>query len=270
MSGIFTRPYMKVNLDNISVILNRPRFPENIGAAARCCRNMGIPKLMVVSPENLDRERMLRMATSEAEDLIEKLVVYDRLEDALASFNYAVGTTARTGRQRRPTDTPRTLPIRLAPLSQKNRIAIVFGSENWGLSNEDLRHCHFLVTIPTASFSSINLAQSVMIICYELFMADAPQELFKPKIATIQETEGMYQHLEEVLLAIGFIHQRSPDYWMTNVRRLLSRLDLRSREVRLVRGFCRQILWAMGERRLQVPAQEERQVTSPRTSPPSS
>ncbi|MEF3169159.1 MAG: RNA methyltransferase [Deltaproteobacteria bacterium] len=261
---------MKVNLDNISIILNRPRFPENIGAAARCCRNMGIPELMVVRPENLDQERMLRMATSEAEDLIQKLVVHDSLEDALAPFNYAVGTTARTGRQRRPTDTPRTLPFRLAPLSQENRIALVFGSENWGLSNEDLRLCHFLVTIPTASFSSINLAQSVMIICYELFMAESREELFQPRIATIQEMEGMYRHLDEALRAIGFIHPRAPDYWMTNVRRFFSRLDLRSREVRLVRGFCRQLLWAVGQGRLHAQAQQEGPVTSPRTSLPSS
>lgn len=261
---------MNVNLQNISVVLHQPRFPENIGSAARCCRNMGIPGLIVVRPENPDRERMLRMATHEAADLIDTLSVFDRIEDALADFNYAIGTTARTGRHRRPTDTPRGLPSRIAALSRENRIAIVFGSEKWGLTNEILNMCHCLVTIPTAHFSSINLAQSVMIICYELFMADAPHEFPGPRIATIRELEGMYGHIEEALSAIGFIQKQAPDYWMSNVRRLCSRLMLRSREVKLIRGFCRQLLWAMGHKRDSLaPTRNESATTRHTSSPPS-
>ncbi len=238
---------MRVNLDNISVILNEPRFPENIGAAARCCCNMGVSRLLVVRPYRLDLEKMSKMATHEAAHLIENLPVYDSLKDACAECNYLVGTTARTGRKRRPTENPRDLARKLITLSQNNRIGLVFGSEKWGLENSHLRLCHSLVTIPTAHFSSINLAQSVMIMCYELFMAGGPDSLAQPRLASVREQEDMYGHLREAFLAIGFINPENPDYWLNNVRRFFARLELRSKEVKLIRGFCRQILWVAGE-----------------------
>ncbi len=240
-----TSKNMKVRMDSITVVLNEPRYPENIGAAARCCCNMGVPRLVVVRPYRLDQEKMLKMATHEAAHLIENMKVFDSLEDAVAKLNYLVGTTARTGRRRRPTDSPREIARRLAPLSQNNKIGLVFGSEKWGLTNKQLRLCHAIVTIPTAQFASINLAQSVMIICYELFMADAPDGLIQPKLANSRELEGMYEHLKQAFQAIGFINQENPDYWLENVRRLFSRLELRSKEVKLIRGFCRQVLWAV-------------------------
>ena len=210
---------------------------------------MGIPQLLCVNPATSDKQNMLKMATHEAADMIENLEIYNDLEEAIAPFNYAVGTTARTGRFRRPTHTPRSLAQSLMPLSQDNRIALVFGSEKWGLNNEDLRLCQSVVTIPTADFSSINLAQSVMIICYELFVAKSVYEIFQPRLASLKELDGMYEHLEEALAEIGFIRQDNPGYWMSNVRSLFSRLELRSKEVKLVRGFCRQLLWALKNRR---------------------
>jgi tRNA/rRNA methyltransferase len=238
---------MKADLNHFCVVLNEPRYPENIGAAARCCRNMGIPRLAVVRPHRLDREKMLKMATHEAADLIEAMRVHDDLEEALGPFGHCVGTTARTGRQRRATDTPWGVAEKLTRLSRRNQIALVFGSEKWGLSNADLRLCQSLVTIPSASFSSINLAQSIMIVCYEIFKTECPPVVTEPALATVRELEGMYQHLEEAFLAAGFIHLQNPDYWTDHARRLLGRRELRSREVRLIRGFCRQILWAVGK-----------------------
>ncbi len=231
-------------LDNFCVVLYRPRYPENIGAAARCCRNMGIPRLIVVRPHRLEEERMLKMATHEAKDLIETMSVFDHLEEALAPFHYVVGTTARTGRQRRPTHTLRDLAERLVDLGLNNRIALLFGPENQGLTNSQLRLCQSLVTIPTAAFSSINLAQSVMIVCYEVFMASSPDKMTWPRLATTEELEGMYRHLKEVFLAIGLDNPQNPEYWTTNARRILGRHGLRPRDVKLIRGFCRQVLWA--------------------------
>ena len=140
--------------------------------------------------------------------------------------------------------TPRNIALSIAALSQTNRIAIVFGSENLGLSNEDLYLCQAVVSIPTAGFSSINLAQSVMILCYEIFTAEATETGFKPRLASIMELEGMYRHLSEAFLSIGLINPGNPSHWMGNARRFLGRLELRSKEVKLVRGMCRQILWA--------------------------
>ncbi|MDA8162396.1 MAG: RNA methyltransferase [Desulfobacteraceae bacterium] len=236
---------MKAVMENIGVVLHEPRYPENIGAAARCCKNMGIQDLAVVHPHDMDREKMLKMATHEAAELIEGMPVYDSLEEAVSSFGYAVGTTARTGRHRRPSDTPRDMAGYIAALSQKNRVALVFGSEKWGLTNDDLRLCQSVVTIPTAGFSSINLAQSVMILCYEIFTAHAPELGFTPRLASIRELEGMYGHLKEAFLKIGLIDSQNPDHWMMNARRLFGRFELRAKEVKLIRGFCRQVLWAL-------------------------
>ena len=240
---------METRLDNFCVVLYEPHYSENIGAAARCCRNIGIPQLIVVRPCRPECEKMLKMATHEARDLIETMPVFDHIEEALAPFHYVVGTTARTGRQRRPTHSLRDLAEKLVGLGIKNRIALLFGPENQGLANSQLRLCQSLVTIPTATFSSINLAQSVMIVCYEIFMASSPKKVVRPRLATTRVLEGMYGHLKEVFLAIGLNNPQNPEYWTTNARRILGRLELRPREVKLIRGFCRQVLWATKDKR---------------------
>lgn len=234
----------KAALENVSIVLHKPRFPENIGAAARAMKNMGIGRLVVVQPENCDLTRILKMATHMAVEVIEGMDVFDDLSKALAPFTFIVGTTARTGGQRPVISTPKDAAEKLAGLSQSNKVAVVFGPEDRGLTNEDIRLCHALVTIPTADFSSLNLAQSVMVMCYELFNATAPDhDGFAPRLASRFELEGMYGHLKEVLLHISFVNPDNPDYWLTNIRRFFSRLPLRAKEVRLIRGFCRQVEW---------------------------
>ena len=153
-----------IHLDHITIILHRPRYAENIGAAARAMRNMGIRLLMVVDPENYDLPRVLKMATHAAADVVERMTICKNLKTALSPYHYVVGTTARLGKQRQVIQSPAKLAKMLVPISHKNRIAIVFGPEDRGLSNEDLRYCHSLVNIPTAEFSSLNLSQAVMII----------------------------------------------------------------------------------------------------------
>ncbi|NIA08333.1 MAG: RNA methyltransferase [Nitrospiraceae bacterium] len=235
---------MKTKLDNFCVVLYRPHYSENIGAAARCCRNMGIPQLIVVRPCRPEKEKMLKMATHEAGDLIETMPVFDHLNEALAPFHYVVGTTARTGRQRRPTHKLRDLAERLVGMGIKNRIALLFGPENQGLDNSQLRLCQSLVTIPTAAFSSINLAQSVMIVCYEIFTATSSKKMAQPRLARTEALEGMYGHLKEAFQAVGLDNPQNPEYWTTNARHILGRRGLRPREVKIIRGFCRQVLWA--------------------------
>ncbi len=229
-------------MDNISVVLNEPRFPENIGAAARCCRNMGISSLILVRPEQPDRGKMLKMATHEAAEIIENMKIHDSLEDALSEFGHVAGTTARQGRARRPTHLPRDAASMINRLSTRNRVALLFGSENTGLSNSHLKYCNSLITIPTADFSSINLAQSVMIICHEIFTARAPVSLTQPQLANVFETEAMYSHIERMFRAVDLYSESKPDYWLTRARTFLGRCELRSRDVRLIRGLCRQVL----------------------------
>lgn len=235
---------MKANLDNIAIVLVQPQIPENIGAAARAMNNMGLSRLVLIEPKNYDPCRALRTATGNSKDLIEKMEIYHDLKEGLAPFNYLIGTTARTGSQRPTTARPGLLAQRLVSISQNNMIGILFGPEDRGLSNDQLRHCHTLVTIPTASFSSLNLAQAVMIICYEIFLGTngRPEEV-TGRLANSFELEGMYDHLKEVLLKIGFINPQNPEHWLGNIRRFLSRVPLRAREVRIIRGVCRQIDW---------------------------
>lgn len=237
-------------LANFAIVLSHPKIPENIGAAARAAWNMGIGELIVVNPENLDLERMLKMATHNAAHLIKKMEIYPTLKEAIARFNYIVGTSARTGRGRRPIMTPRELAPLLIQKAVSNRIAMVFGSEDKGLTTEEIRLCHQLVKIPTAKFSSLNLSQAVMIMAYEVFLAnlkETPKEF--PALADSQQLELMYEKVKEVLLKINFIHPANPNHWMMNIRRFFSRIGLTTNEVNLILGICRQVEWYGKEKR---------------------
>jgi tRNA/rRNA methyltransferase len=233
-----------VHPDHIAVFLVETQIPENIGSVARAMNNMGLTRLVLVNPTNCDLSRVLKTATGNSIDLVEKMEVYDDLIEAIGPFQHVVGTTARLGAHRPAMTNPRRLAAELISLSQNNMVAIIFGPEDRGLSNEQLRYCHTIATIPTARFSSINLAQAVMIVCYELFVAGTTKPLQSPpRLANSFELEGMYKHLKEVFLKIGFINPQNPEHWMLNIRRFLSRLPLRAREVKVIRGVCRQIDW---------------------------
>lgn len=233
-----------VHLDNISIVLHQPRYSENIGAVARAMRNMGICHLLVVDPPNFDLYKALKLATHFASDIIEKCRFCPDLKEALSPFNYVVGATARLGGQRQVIHSPSRLAQKLIPISIENSVAIVFGPEDRGLSNEDIRYCHELVNIPTSEFSSLNLAQAVMILCYEIFVAGSEADPeFTPRLANRNELDGMYDQLKDVLMRISYINAENPDYWMNNFRYFFSRLQLRAKEVKLIRGLCRQVDW---------------------------
>ncbi|MBN1104644.1 MAG: RNA methyltransferase [Deltaproteobacteria bacterium] len=233
-----------LRLDNIAVILVEPQISENIGSTARAMVNMGLKRLLVVNPKRCDLTRVLKMATGPSIDLIEEMEVFEDFLSAIGPFQYLVGTTARTGTHRPTLADPRRLARELIPISKTNRVAILFGPEDRGLSNDHLRYCHTIATIPTASFASLNLAQAVMVMAYEIFLASRETTTETvPRLANRFELEGMYAHLQGVLMKVGFINPQNPEHWMLNIRRFLSRFPLRAREVRIIRGICRQIDW---------------------------
>ncbi len=238
-----------VNLDNIHIVLNRPRYPENIGSAARAMWNMGLHRLVVVAPENFDLQQVLKLSTHEAAHVVKQAQHHEQLPEALSGYHYVVGTTARLGKQRQVIRMPENLATHLIPISQKNSVAVLFGPEDKGLANEDIRYCHALVNIPTAGFSSINLAQAVMIVCYALATTglETPPP-FSPRLASRHELDGMYAQLKDILIRISYINAENPDYFMNNFRRFFSRMQLRAKEVRLIRGICRQIDWYANKR----------------------
>jgi len=236
----------KQMLDNIAIVLMEPKYPENIGAAARCAMNMGISRLIIVREEAPDQEKMLKMATHKAAHLIEQLQHFDNLAEALAPFSHVVGTSARQGRKRKIENSPRYMLDTILPLLATNEVAVLFGPEHRGLTNDDLKYCQTTVTIPTADFSSLNLAQAVAILCYELFWGVMYSDTGikgGPKLASTHELEGMYEHVETLLNTIGFLNTNDSTYWMRNIRHFLGRLGLRAKEARIIRGFCRQFLW---------------------------
>ena len=241
----------RITLKNITIILHQPRYPENIGAAARAACNMGIGHLKLVQPKNYDVTKVMRLATHAASHLIEKIEIYNNLYDAVSEFNYIVGTTARLGGERHVVTSPSGISEKLISISEKNRVAIIFGPEDRGLSNEDIQFCHILVNISTVDFSSINLGQAVMIICYEICKARTDKtEKHICRLAGRHELEGMYDQLKDILVRINYINPENPNYWMIKLRDFFNRVQLRAKEVSVIRGICRQIDW-YGNKRFQ-------------------
>ena len=238
---------MKAKTKNISIVLYKPKYAGNVGSVARAAKNMGISKIVVVGGTGLDREEMERRSTHLAADVLDTIRYCDAIEEALGGFHYIVGTTARLGKARGPFVSPRAEAKKIAGLSQKNQIALLFGPEDTGLANDQLRLCHSVVTIPTSrEFTSLNLSQAAMILCYEIFTA-SPDESgvcqTAQKLALASELEGMYGQIRELLTKIGFLNPENPEYWMLDVRRFFSRTGLLSREVKMIRGICRQLEW---------------------------
>ncbi len=237
----------KVNAENITIILKGPKYAGNVGSVARCAKNMGIDRLVVVGAKVLPAEDMKLMSTHAAADLVEEIRYHESLEKILGEFEFIVGTTSRLGSVRGPVISPRQMAETLLDISQHNRVALLFGPEDRGLSNEDLRHCQALVTIPTAApFKSINLSHAVMILCYELLaISRESADSFTPRLATAAEAAGMYRQIQALLARIGFLNPQNPAYWMVHIRRFFARTKLQAKDVKIIRGFCRQLDWYM-------------------------
>lgn len=227
--------------DHVVIVLKKPRYPENIGSAARAMLNMGFTRLVLVDPENPDLERIRKTATHEAASIVEGMVTVSSTEEAIKDVEYVVGTTARLGKQRRKASSPATLSPRLISLARENRFAILFGPEDRGLENSDIALCDALIHIPTFGFTSINLAQAVMVVCYELNTARDPEKKSAPRLAGRRELEEMYKALEETFAQIAFAHPQKPDYYVNAFRDFFSRIMPRSKDVVVMRAFLTKI-----------------------------
>ncbi len=238
---------LKARTKNISIVLYKPKYAGNIGAVARAAKNMGISNIIVAGARDFDNEEMRQRSTHLAADVLDNIQYVESIQEALGSFNYIVGTTARLGKGRGPFLAPRQAARDIADISQKNKVALLFGPEDTGLANEELRLCHAVVTIPTSrEFTSLNLSHAVMILCYEIFIASSPAVSAAeaaPKLALSSELEGMYGQIKTLLADIGFLNPENPDYWMMHLRRFFTRAGILSREVKIVRGICRQLEW---------------------------
>jgi len=239
----------KIVLDSIFVVLVRPRFPENIGSVARAMKNMGLHHLMVVegcSPLHMNAYKL----ASGAEDILERTEEFVELREAISGMGCVVGTTSRQGKERTPLLTPRELTEQLIPISQKNSIGLVFGSEKEGLTNEELSLCHLYVRIPSSeSFPSLNLAHAVMVLCYELFQSSVTTSDCSTQMASSEQVERMFAHMERTLLDIGFLEAENPKRIMRTLRRLFGRSHLEERDVRILQGIWSRIDWIMRKKK---------------------
>jgi len=235
----------KMNLDSISIILAGPKFSENIGSAARAMKNMGLNRLILVGGKSPLDPNAYKLASG-AEDILERAEEFPTLGEALSETGCVVGTTSRAGRDRSPLLTPNALVRRLIPLSMKNSIAIVFGSEKEGLTNEELSFCHLYVGIPSSkSFPSLNLAQAVMVICYELFYSTAETSDHTVELAQTDQLEKMFEHMERTLKDTGFLNPNHPTRMMRTLRRLFGKSHLDGREVRILQGVWSSLDWCL-------------------------
>ncbi len=242
-------PPPPVRLKNVELILVSPSYPENIGASARIAYNFGLSGLTVVSNREPDQQRMLKMATHKAAHLIKEMHLVATVREAAEPFHFIVATTARTGRQRLRCQTPRAVMQEISPLVARpeNRIALMFGPESSGLTNEDMDLCQFSSTIPTADFASLNLAQAIAIHCYELYTAMPAVTAQNPEqtraYANSFDLEGMYSHIAKALSEITFLDNHNQTYWMRNLRQFLGKIRLSKKDASLIRGICRKFLW---------------------------
>jgi len=237
----------KMNLDAISIILARPKFPENIGSVARAMKNMGLSRLLVVNGCSPLHPNAYKLASG-AEEVLERSEEFFTLKEAVSEMGCVVGTSSRGGKERDPDLTPEALAKKLIPLSQKNSIGLAFGSEKEGLTNEELSLCHLYVRIPSVnSFPSLNLAQAVMIVCYELFQGSMEIPKKPIRLAQAEQRETMFEHMERTLLRIGFLDPNHPKRIMRVLRRLLGRSQMDEREVRILRGIWSQMDQHLGK-----------------------
>lgn len=237
-----------VNLENLAIILHEPKLSENIGTAVRAASNMGIQRMIVVNPHQYDENVIVSAATKLGQPLARSIEVYDGLPEALADFGFVVGATARLGTDRGPFLTPKTLALKLMDITQTNKVGLLFGTERSGLSTYDLGFCQAVVKIPTISEDrkSLNLAQAVLIICYELLTARTDVEPIPAmQMAEMDQLLPMYDELKKALVDIGYLPKDNTDHWLMNFKRIFNRTGLTEVEVGLFRGVCRQIGWVL-------------------------
>lgn len=228
---------------SIRFVLVRTSHPGNIGAAARAIRTMGFTRLNLVAPHRFPHADATAMAAG-ADAVLGDAVVTSALVEAVADCRLVLGCTARRRGVSLEELSPRQAAARALAASALGEVAIVFGNERTGLENDELMSCHAAVHIPSAEdFSSLNLAQAVQVLAYELRMAmleSAPSQPTAEKVepvATAEQLEHFFGHLAQTLDDIDFHKGRSPRTIMQRLRRLFLRTDLEQREVRILRGI---------------------------------
>jgi tRNA (cytidine32/uridine32-2'-O)-methyltransferase len=230
-----------MKLDSIRIVLIATSHPGNIGSSARAMKTMGLRRLYLVSPRSFP-DRWANELAAGADDVLEHAVVTDSLAEALKGCKLVLATSARPREISLPGLTPEAAAGLIAEAHDDTEVAIVFGREHAGLTNDELLHCHYHLNIPSdPAFSSLNLAQAVQIVAYELRMKllspMADVEMRHDILATAESVELFYTHLRDVLVAIDFLKPSNPKKLLQRLRRMFNRTKLESMEVNILRGI---------------------------------
>ncbi len=237
-------------LEKIAIILVSPRVSENIGAAARAMKNFALRDLRIVAPRDYDEVRAKRMAR-DGLDVLEEAKVFKTIAEAVADLTFVAATTARTGDDRSTAAcSPDKGALKLLQAGQNGPVGLLFGPEERGLTNRELDLSQLHITIPTnPDFASLNLAQAVVVCCYEISQQAAadwftgPPQTKEGELATSKEVEGLFTHAREFLLEAGYLNPQNPDAVLLHLRRLLARAKPTSHEIKTLRGIVRQVSW---------------------------
>lgn len=255
-----TPPLFSPLFSRLRVILVETSRPGNIGSVARAMKTMGFSELVLVNPRvdgALRHEEAVAFASG-AQDILGSARIVATMAEALDGINHAAAVSARLREFSPPVQSPRAVAVHMAAVvagtpadaGQDFRPALVFGNERFGLPNEIVERCNVLVNIPAnPDYSSLNLAQAAQVLLYECRMAalgdTAPAATpvgFHGDAAGQAQVEGMYAHLEQALVAIGFLDAGNPRKLMPRLRRLFARAGLETEEVNILRGIARQML----------------------------
>jgi tRNA/rRNA methyltransferase len=227
-------------LGRIRIVLSHTTHPGNIGAAARAMKTMGLCRLFLVKPERFPHADAHAFATG-ATELLESAVLCDNLDEALRGTVLAIASTARHRDLAHEVVDCREASRRLVAEAAAGEVALVFGTERSGLTTQEIGRCHAIAVIPTSmEYSSLNLAQAVQVFAYELRMAAVGEQVYAQHpsdLATHDEVEGFYWHLEETFYSSGFLDPREPKRLMQRMRRLFARARMEKKELNILRGF---------------------------------
>lgn len=234
-----------MKLNDIRIVLVETSHPGNIGSTARAMKTMGLKSLHLVNPKSFPDKKAIEMAAG-ADDILEQAVVVDSLEQALNGCQLILSTSARPRGLSLPGLSPSSSGEMLSHQPDGTSVAIVFGRESSGLTNEELLRSQFHINIPSnPEYSSLNLSQAVQIIAYELRMKllspDVEVALRRDELASAGEIEQFYRHLQDVFVDIQFLKSSAPRRLMQRVRRLFNRVQLEKMEVNILRGMLSQI-----------------------------
>jgi TrmH family RNA methyltransferase len=232
----------------VRIVLINPSHPGNIGSVARAMKNMALDDLVLVRPRVFPHAEATALAAG-ADDILAGARVVDNVAEAIGDCAFIAGTTSRPRSYYWEFTTPRDVAGRIVALGPENRAALLFGSERYGLANEDLNHCNVLVRIPAnPDYCSLNLAMSVQLTAYEIFMArEQPVSLTQLELplAPSGDVEHFYTHLNEVLNEIDFDDRTG--HLMERLRRMFNRAQLDRNELNIMRGILSAVQGRRGQ-----------------------